>query len=51
MKPFAGWFEITGKDGPALQHFYSKLSGWSITFTFVADPEAHAAGLSRGAGQ
>jgi predicted enzyme related to lactoylglutathione lyase len=30
MKPFVGWFEITGKDGPALQRFYSKLFGWSI---------------------
>jgi len=29
-KSFVGWFEITGKDGPALQRFYSKLFGWSI---------------------
>ena len=30
MKPFTGWFEITGKDGPAPQRFYSKLFDWSI---------------------
>jgi predicted enzyme related to lactoylglutathione lyase len=30
MMPFVGWFEITGKDGPALQRLYSKLFGWSI---------------------
>ncbi len=29
-KPIVGWFEITGKDGPALQRFYSKLFDWSI---------------------
>ena len=29
-QPIVGWFEITGKDGPALQRFYSKLFGWSI---------------------
>ncbi len=29
-KPVVGWFEITGKDGPALQRFYAKLFGWSI---------------------
>lgn len=29
-KPIVGWFEITGKDGPALQHFYSKLFDWTI---------------------
>jgi uncharacterized protein len=29
-KPFVGWFEITGRDGPALQRFYSKLFDWSI---------------------
>jgi len=29
-KPFVGWFEITGKDGPALQRFYPKLFDWSI---------------------
>jgi uncharacterized protein len=31
MKPFAGWFEITGQDGPAPRRFYSKLFGWSIS--------------------
>jgi len=30
-KPIVGWFEITGRDGPALQRFYSKLFDWSIT--------------------
>jgi uncharacterized protein len=30
IKPFVGWFEITGKDGPALQRFYSKLFDWTI---------------------
>lgn len=30
-KPVVGWFEITGKDGPALRRFYSKLFDWSIT--------------------
>jgi predicted enzyme related to lactoylglutathione lyase len=30
MKPFVGWFEITGKDGPAPQRFYSNLFAWSI---------------------
>ena len=29
-KPIVGWFEITGKDGPALQNFYSKLFGWEV---------------------
>jgi uncharacterized protein len=29
-KAIVGWFEITGKDGPALQRFYSKLFGWRI---------------------
>lgn len=29
-KPVVGWFEITGKDGPALQRFYSGLLAWSI---------------------
>jgi len=31
IKPVAGWSGITGKDGPALQRFYSKLSGWRIS--------------------
>jgi uncharacterized protein len=30
-KPIVGWFEITGKDGPALQSFYSKLFGWEVS--------------------
>jgi len=29
-KPIVGWFEITGRDGPALQRFYSKLFDWRI---------------------
>jgi predicted enzyme related to lactoylglutathione lyase len=29
-KPVVGWFEVTGKDGPALQRFYSKLFGWTV---------------------
>jgi predicted enzyme related to lactoylglutathione lyase len=30
-KPIVGWFEVTGKDGPALQGFYSQLFGWEVT--------------------
>jgi uncharacterized protein len=29
IKPFVGWFEITGQDGPALQRFYAQLFDWS----------------------
>jgi uncharacterized protein len=29
-RPFVGWFEISGKDGPALQRFSSKLFDRSI---------------------
>ena len=29
-KPAVGWFEVTGKDGPALQRFYAKLFDWNI---------------------
>jgi uncharacterized protein len=32
-KPIVGWFEVTGKDGPALQQFYASLFGWDITDT------------------
>jgi uncharacterized protein len=28
--PAVAWFEITGKDGPALQRFYSQLFGWKV---------------------
>ena len=28
--PAVGWFEITGRDGPALQRFYSSLFDWSV---------------------
>jgi uncharacterized protein len=30
-KPVVGWFEVTGKNGPALQQFYSGLFGWEVT--------------------
>jgi uncharacterized protein len=30
-KPIVGWFEVTGKDGPALQQFYSRLFDWEVT--------------------
>jgi uncharacterized protein len=29
-KPIVGWFEVTGKNGPALQSFYSKLFDWKV---------------------
>jgi predicted enzyme related to lactoylglutathione lyase len=29
-KPAVGWFEITGKNGPALQQFYGNLFDWAI---------------------
>jgi uncharacterized protein len=29
-KPIVRWFEISGKDGPALQRFYSRLFDWTI---------------------
>lgn len=29
-KPAVGWFEVTGKDGAALQRFYSGLFEWEI---------------------
>jgi uncharacterized protein len=29
-KPLVGWFEVTGKDGPALQKFYAQLFGWTV---------------------
>jgi uncharacterized protein len=28
--PAVAWFEITGKDGPSLQQFYSRLFGWNV---------------------
>ena len=30
-KPIVGWFEVTGKDGSALQKFYSNLFDWDVT--------------------
>jgi uncharacterized protein len=32
-KPVVGWFEVTGKDGPALQNFYSTLFEWTVNDT------------------
>jgi predicted enzyme related to lactoylglutathione lyase len=29
-KPIVGWFEVTGKDGPALQRFYTELFDWEV---------------------
>lgn len=29
-KPAVGWFEVTGKDGPALQKFYGDLFSWEF---------------------
>lgn len=52
--PSVAWFEITGKDGPALQRFYSDLFGWTVN-----DPgdgsgyglvEANAGGIAGGIG-
>jgi len=31
MEPSVGWFEVTGRDGPALQRFYADLFGWEVT--------------------
>jgi predicted enzyme related to lactoylglutathione lyase len=28
--PAVAWFEVTGKDGPALQRFYGELFDWKI---------------------
>ena len=30
MANTVGWFEVVGKDGPALQRFYGDVFGWSI---------------------
>ncbi len=30
-KPIVGWFEVIGKDGPALQRFYAGLFDWEVT--------------------
>jgi predicted enzyme related to lactoylglutathione lyase len=30
-QPAVAWFEITGKDGPKLQQFYSRLFGWNVS--------------------
>ncbi|MBV9356513.1 MAG: glyoxalase [Chloroflexi bacterium] len=28
--PSVHWFEVTGRDGPALQQFYARLFDWSV---------------------
>ncbi len=28
--PSVSWFEVTGRDGPALQQFYARLFDWSV---------------------
>jgi predicted enzyme related to lactoylglutathione lyase len=30
-KPAVAWFEVTGKNGPGLQAFYTKLFDWELT--------------------
>lgn len=30
-KPAVGWFEVTGKDGPALQEYYAQLFDWTVS--------------------
>jgi predicted enzyme related to lactoylglutathione lyase len=44
--PAVAWFEVTGRDGPALQDFYGQLFGWQIQdagdgsgYGLVAAPE------------
>jgi len=49
-KPIVGWFEITGKNGPALQQFYSRLFDLEITDA-GSGYGLVGAGLSRGAVQ
>ena len=29
-QPAVAWFEVTGKDGPTLQNFYSRLFDWQV---------------------
>jgi predicted enzyme related to lactoylglutathione lyase len=29
-QPAVAWFEITGKNGPALQQFYARLFDWQV---------------------
>ena len=41
------WFEIVGSDGSGLRSFYGSL--FDLTIAFLADPERHVIGLSRGA--
>jgi predicted enzyme related to lactoylglutathione lyase len=28
--PSVSWFEVTGRDGPALQRFYARLFDWAV---------------------
>jgi hypothetical protein len=48
--PTVAWFDVTSKDGPALQRFYG-VEQFGLTFAFCADPEGHVIGLSTGAMQ
>ena len=48
------WFEVVGKDGPALQKFYSELFGWQLQdpggmgYGMLTNPER---GIGGGVGQ
>jgi predicted enzyme related to lactoylglutathione lyase len=48
------WFEVVGKDGPALQRFYSEAFGWqlqdpgSMNYGMLMQPEK---GIGGGIGQ
>jgi predicted enzyme related to lactoylglutathione lyase len=48
------WFEVVGKDGPALQRFYSEAFGWKledptgIGYAMMGQPEE---GIGGGVGQ
>jgi predicted enzyme related to lactoylglutathione lyase len=59
--PAVAWFDVTGKDGPALEKV-ERLGGrtivppttieqFGLTFAFFADPEGHVVGLSKRAVQ
>jgi predicted enzyme related to lactoylglutathione lyase len=52
-QPAVAWFEVTGKNGPGLQAFYTKLFDWELTdagsgYGLVATGEG---GISGGIGQ
>lgn len=48
------WFEVVGKDGPALQRFYSEAFGWKLEdptgmgYWMMGEPES---GIGGGVGQ